>query len=754
MLLTSALSFWGRLVLGLAKVKDKPEYGHPLSVVAGAAFLVFAGWLINGWILNYRGYLTSVYYGGIFGAGLEIFFLKLPEFWSQRNKPGEIKRLLASCSCFSAGVILSLILAFFQAAVWESGRLDVWLFGSTDYFNWALVTDYWLGYVNPDSFHLSYNEQVMFYDSIGTHIIFALYSLSSGETALKAISAFMLTAVIWSGLSVQLLVRKIFGLGFWISLFLTLGVIGGAFFNYLIAKGLVGQLAATAAFMAALTEIYSWPSGQKTAGDQVRFFIPVFCLFMVYQGGFAAFAAFLSLAAGAVHFFTAPQNSFFKRAFESAVSGLKPVFLSLALSVALVPFLSWRVCVRTLESARQAVGWKISFLSPWLLSGLPVYRPEYFTSLAETADYGFSYVLFLAALLGMCLAIGKLSARNSSGISDEVPSCCPDKLNTGLIYSISVIFIISILVYIVSFFVFDNKYQVWKFISYTGLPLSFVPAALIVCLAGFVKKKIIRYSVIGSIAVIAVCVGFGLENLKNLTKMPKTYYGIMSADSFLGTLVRIIVNEDPETNFIFNFSEPADMLLAGEIFKGSKISKFSVMNDSLYFKSNDVFPVINSNNSKYIFITDRDYRTLYNNSPGVREGKNIYVAAKDWVEEHGFADILGIDRERRWLIKDNWAAARILLPEGLRGKEVRVTVTLQERDKNPKSCQPRAYLGIHGPAFARSGPDYPEIYGTAGPELTKDGFLKASVTLEDNSDDLIRCVYLLEKIEVKEASDW
>lgn len=726
----------------MCRAHDKPNYGEPLAVASGAALLVFTGWLINNWISDFRTYLTAVLYGGVLGAGLELLLFTLPRFWREKNKQAAVNNCLVSGSCFSAGVFLSIIISFFHSAVWESGQLDAWIYGSADYLNWAMCTDYLLGSIDPDSFHLSYKARFMLlYEAIGTRILFALYALCYGKMALGAITAFMVTLVIWTGLSVQLLVRKIFGLGYWTSFMVTLGVIGGSFFNYLIAKGQVGQLAAMFGFLAALTEIYSWSPCQKTVREQTRFFLPVFFIFITYPGGFAPFAVFLILAAGAVHFFTDPQKSLFKKAFQACKSGIKPVFFSLALSALLTPFLTWLVIFRTMQSARQMSGWKISFLSPWLLSGLPVYRLEYFNFLTDPNFSVLLYVPFLAVIFIMGLSVSKLS--NTAADSQS------KLLNIRLIYSIIFLFTVSILIYIISFYIFDNRYQVWKFISYIGLPLSFVPSALIVSLVIFIKKKAIRCIIIGSIVILAVIFGFGLKNIINLTKMPGTYYNIISATPFLGIMGRIVSAEDPETNFILNFGDPGDMLFAAEIFKNNKLNKFSVMNDSLFFDSNDIFNVITNKNSKYLFITDRKYENMYNNALGLREGRNIYVTTKDWIEEHGYADIFGIGRERLWLIKDNWASARILLPEGLKGKEVEVTAVVRESDQNSKSCLPRAYLGIHGPTLARSGPDFPEITGIAGPELTESGFLKVSVVIEDNSSDSNVCVYFFNKIEVK-----
>ncbi|MDR1577966.1 MAG: hypothetical protein LBT86_07055 [Deltaproteobacteria bacterium] len=695
------LSFWGRLVLWLAKLEKNPRLGEPLTLLTGGALVVFMGWCLYGLVENYRNYLLIVLYSGAALLFLELLFWRWPVFWRKKDKVAAVKNLLVSHQPLLAAIILALIFSFFHSAIWESGQMEVWLYGSTDYLNWSQLADYWLGLVDPVAHNWNYNVLVMTRDSIGSLIMLALWALASGETALFSISGFLVAMVIWSALFIQALTRRVFGLGFWLSLAITLSVVGGSFFNYLIFKGLVGQLVATVAYLAALTEILAW-RGQPDRKELAQFFIPVFYLFLSYQGAFAAYAFFLALAGVVVYYFRQGRQgreadagkilAWAKRVGRS-LKGARPVLVATLFSFLLAPFMAWHLYARTLEVALRSSGWRISFVNPWLLSGLPIYRPQFFTQLTDQAPV-YGYLLFFVILVGLGYLVNR-SVKNEDNESDPLNS---KQIDIKAIKSLISLLIISIVIYIFGYYIFDNRYHVWKFISYMGLPLAFVPMALLALLVVLLSRRrqraLARGLVFGSVALLTLVLGVGLDNLKDLTKVPKVYYGSMSAKSFLSVLRKIIFTAEPGTHFMVNFTDLADTLFAAEFFKNNSKYKFSLMNRNLFFNANEFFPIILSKKSKYIIISDRNYDKLYNNSQGKREIRRLYVNDPAWVSAYGYVDIQGVDRARDWRVNKDWVLLKILVPEALRGENALLTVKIKNGSPNLAACRPKARLAI------------------------------------------------------------
>jgi hypothetical protein len=391
------LSFWGRLALGLTKLEKSPKLGHPLTMLTGSTLVMFVGWCLCGVVDNYRNYLLIVLYSGFALLTLELLFWRLPSFLRQKDKKIFFARLIASHQPLMAGIILALIFSFFHSAIWESGQMDVWLFGSTDYLSWSMCADYWLGLADPVALNLSYNVELMTWDSIGSHMLLAMWALASGKTALFAISGFMIAMVIWVGLSIQSLMKRFFDLGFLSRLVISLSAIGGIFFNYLIFKGAVGHLVSITAYLLALKEILSW-RGQPNKKEVSRFFIPIFSIFLAYQGAFVAFVFFLGLSA-IVSYFCHQEviKPWPRRAWAAFSGGLKPILVTVLVSFIMSPFLTWHLYIRSYQTAFSVSGWKISFLSPWLLSGLPVYKPDFFLKMTDQVAI-FWYLPFFALL--------------------------------------------------------------------------------------------------------------------------------------------------------------------------------------------------------------------------------------------------------------------------------------------------------------------------------------------------------------------
>ncbi|MDR0548856.1 MAG: hypothetical protein LBI10_05530 [Deltaproteobacteria bacterium] len=745
---TLALSFWGRQGLRLSVKGDEFRYGDPLTLAAGGAILAFSSWVLTLVLSNLRLYLLVFLYSGAFLAILEIVVFYLPIFLRQKDKFAAVKKILQNHELWLAGVILAGVLSFFYAAIWPSGRFEVWLFGSVDYLNWALLTDYWLG-ADPKVLNFTYNSLIMTKDSFGAQVLFAAYALAAGQTALWAVFGFMGAMVVGAGLVIHWFLRRIFGLGFWVSLALTLGVTGGAFYNFLIFKGLVGQLVGSLAYLVALREMFQWPKnlGKK---EYISFFWPIFWLFLAYQGAFIAYVFFLVLAGGIRRFCLWDQgHNLVRRIGATLWGGLKPVALTTGLCFILTPFMAFWLIRRSFETATQTEGWQISFLSPWLLSGLPIYRVEYFTVLSSAAPVYWYFIFFLGLfILGFLANRLGFKYQDESDSKREGQDVKSSDQNVKSIKALILIFSAAIVLYFFGYYFFDNRYQVWKFISYVGLPLAFIYPALIIFVAFKFTNYFIRYVPLVFLAAFSLFWGIGFDNLKDLTEFPEKFYKVMSARTYLAALRDIITRARPGTYFQLNLMRVDDAFFGAEFFKFNSKHKFSYTYGNLHFSPTNVWPYLLTKDSLFTIISDRNYQGLFNGELSERVYNGLFVFDRTWLNEHGYAKIYGILVNEDWAFIKNYVLIKILAPKNLWGQKANLNVALKVEAKNTALKLSSVSLSFNGQSL-----NLPLIDGqvklSSEVAIPENGFLMTGLVVDKDLQKDFEATIFMERVELK-----
>jgi hypothetical protein len=523
---TLVISFWGRLVIWGARLERKPRYGDPLTLVAGSALLAFVGWTLQEFTPSLRSYLLIFLYGGAFLAALELIILRLPWFFRQKDKKNVLAKVIQRHSLFLSAISLAVVMAFFHSAIWPSGQMESWLFGGGDYHNWPFLADYWQGLYDPADMNFTPNEIVILKDSFGTLILMVLWAMASGQTALFVLSGFLLTMVIWSGVSIIAIVRKNFSLGFWAAWAITIGVIGGGFYTYLVFRGQSGHLVAIVSYLVALRELFFWPD-RPSLRDTVRFSLPIFLLFLTYQSGYCAFVFVLAVAAATRHFCQFNCGFSIFGLLKSGMAGVKPVILATLGSALLTPFLGYWLFIRTYSAAVQSIGWKLSFINPFLLSGIPFFRREFFDGANQLPSVNWWYFLFFAIILGLTFLASKKALTEPA-------------IEIKNIYITVIIFMITIIMYIIGYYNFDNRYQVWKFIAYVGLPLSFVPTALLALVVIRGKSALFKTLFYGLLLCFIVFNGIKIDKLSGITELQFKFYDIMSSKTYQSAVRNII----------------------------------------------------------------------------------------------------------------------------------------------------------------------------------------------------------------------
>jgi hypothetical protein len=479
----------------MSKVQKAPKYGEPLVLAAGCIGLFFGGFFLYIFVENYQKFLLSIYWAGAFGAFLDTFFSVFHMFKSEKNRLSVFHKWFLNHQSFLAVCLLAGVLSFFQFVFWDSGQMNSSLLGSPDYLNWGKMADFWINSTDPASWRFPEppnwrpmtHSLVMFKDLLGTKMLFAAYAAALGQSASMTVSGFMLTLLLWLALPIHSLVRKIFGLGFWTSLLVAIGTIGGLLFHFSVYKGQFGELVTALGYLAAINELYSQSRSWFNFRTVAKLFTCVFLVFMACQDSFLVFSFFLAVSGVIYHFFLT-KKPLLARVKKSLYAGITPVFLSTILSAAVMPSIAFIIVYKILEPVRQMVSWNISLINPWLMTGLPFYKFRYFTSLSQPSLLG--YCLFFCFLFFLLFYLNKYNNLLAIKYIINKRTYCYCNFNINIRYIISIIITFSVinLMYLFVYYFYDNKYQAWIFISCIGFPLSFVILSLIIIIFNFMMR--------------------------------------------------------------------------------------------------------------------------------------------------------------------------------------------------------------------------------------------------------------------------
>jgi hypothetical protein len=753
-ILTLSINFWGLVILKLTKLKIYQKIGEHYTLTAGLAAICFITWSTNIFISNFFYLLTIILYLGFLGyLILALFFVK--KLLSVQNKLPLSIDTIKKYDLFLISLLTAVIFSFFYSAIWPSGRMDFWMFSSADYYNWSLACDFWLGRVDTDIIRLTGGNQLQMYDSFGSSLIFGLFSVASGQSALWAIPGFLATVAVWTTTAIMALIRRLFGFGLWPSWLLALGVTGGAFFNYQIFMGLVGQMVAGLAFLAALDELMAGGRGKPRSHDVTRALIPVLLLFLAYPGGFFAYFAVLTMAACLIGFFRSETGPLVSRISGASRAGVGTLVLVLLLCLLLAPFEGFHLFTRSLATYSQKAGWLLPLISPWLVSGLPVFDHAHF--LDETVIWsGPLYALLIPAVLALSWSLWRRPGPDRpAGGEPGSPRPGPDK---PAIVAIALTFVISILGYIFVYFFRGNSYQVWKFASFCALPLSFIFPALLYHLFLTNFNKILKKVLIFVFIIVLLFIPYRLSLYRPITSFAEKFYLVKPPYEYINIISSILSNIEPGSTILIDIVDDTELFLTMEFFKTIKFFNPILLNPNWAFFS---VPIGNYGdplrNDNYVIISRSDFPGLFNGHNTTREDINVHFYSNNWIKEHGYVVLYGVNQGIDWFLLEPYLTARVGLPEALIGQPVKLSIDIEPAEgSDPGSgfCGYSARLAFQ----EKGGPSWVEtpvgrVEGVADASMTSDGVLTATVRLDREAarKPASRCRLTLKSVRVDQA---
>jgi hypothetical protein len=629
------------------------------------------------------------------------------------------------------------------------------MFSSADYYNWAMACDYWLGRVDLDVIRLTYGNYRQMHDSFGSSLIFGLFSVASGQSALWALPGFLATVAVWTTTAIMTLIRRLFSFGLWPSWLLALGVTGGAFFNYQIFMGLVGQMVAGLAFLAALDVLIAFGRGEPRSHDVKRLLIPVLMLFLAYPGGFFAYFAVLTMAACLTGFFRSETGPIVSRISGALRAGVGTLLLVLLLCLILAPFGGFHLFSRSLATYSQKEGWLLPLISPWLLSGLPIYDHAHF--LDETVIWsGPLYALLTPAVLALAWAVwrGPGPDRPAGGESGS-PRPGPDK---PAILSIALTFVISILGYIFVYFIRGNSYQLWKFASFCALPLSFIFPSLLYYLFLMKFNKTIKKALILAFIIVLLFIPYRLSLYRPITSFAEQFYLVKPPYQYINIISSILSNIEPGSTILIDIVDDTELFLTMEFFKTVKIFNPILLNPNWAFASVPIGNYGNPlRNDNYVIISRSNFPRLFNGHNASRTDINVYFYSNNWIKEHGYVVLYGVNQGIDWFLLEPYLTARVGLPEALIGQPVKLSIDIEPAEGSDPGSGFCGYSVLF--AFQEEGgPSWVEtpvgrVEGVADASMTSDGILTATIRLnrEAPKGPAPRCRLTLKSVRVDQA---
>ncbi|MDR3153967.1 MAG: hypothetical protein LBW85_06785 [Deltaproteobacteria bacterium] len=761
MAFTLSLDFWGRLLLRSLKSEDAAAPDGMIPVMAGAAgaFVLFR------WLSFFRRYFEPALAAVVFLGALGALWMLWGRYRAIRLSRGGTlgaaagRALAAPYEWAASAGLIALALGTWYCRLWPTGTLEPCLTLGIDNYFWIFQAGYWMGYSEAYTFGIEYIHPWST-DSFGTYILFAMYSAARGVPAYLAAPGFAFLLLAWTGASLYRLIRGIAGLPRAIAWLMALALAGGALSRALVYLGVYGQLVAGAGFAALMAEALSGRGGP--APGKVRFlrlFFPLLYILMSYQACYLMFAALAGAAlflralfaegAGAAPGAAPPiaRPTFAARAAGAFRKAAAPVLAATFLAAAVCPQAAWQVAVRTVSAALQTTGYGLGFLDPGLFAGFPLIEETPFGVKATVTPL--DWVAFFGAYAVLCaIALRRRAAA------------FPGADRAGL-KAAAALFAACLAAYLIAFAWKGDVYQIWKFVTMSALPLSCVPAALLV-LAVYGAAGGNGKTFAAGLSLAAALIA--LPNLMYYNpRGPRASFNDVRSLVPMITVMREVLDMDRRADLIIvDFAARERSFSAAVIAQYSQIKRMAFVNGVYLLPSMPLY--LNQIQEGAVLYSDRLYPGLYMGSLELPSPLfTVYRYFPEDIRRMGAVSMDGLEPYNRSAGR-RIVRLRVLVPQALRGRDLEARITF-----------PKSLAGLEpscGTATVREGLATPEdsvpFRGVEArirvpEELQKSGYFSLiaefpslrAVPMEEGQAwayyDPTPCRYRFDKVELSEA---
>ncbi|MDR3153971.1 MAG: hypothetical protein LBW85_06805, partial [Deltaproteobacteria bacterium] len=423
-----------------------------------------------------------------------------------------------------------------------------------------------------------------------------------------------------------------------------------------------------------------------------------------------------------------------------------PVLAATFLAAAVCPQAARQVAERTVSAAHQTAGYGLGFLDPGLFAGFPLITETPLGLRGKVTPL--DWALF-------CCSFAVLSAialrRRAAGF--------PGADRAGLRAAVA-LFAVFIAVYLASFAWKGDVYQIWKFVTMTALPLSCVPAALLILAvygAAGGKGKLFPAALALAAAIVAV------PHLMYLNpRGPRASFNNARSLVPIISVMRELLDMDRGADlFIVDFAREERNIAAAAVAQYAQIKQMAFVNGVYFLPTMMLYPKYLKEGT--VLYSDRLYPGLYMGSLELPAASfTVYRYFPDDVRSSGAVAMFGLEPYNRRAAR-RIVRLRVFVPQSLRGRDLEARITFQKGQAglNPYCGTATVREGLASPedSVPFRGEEarirIPEEWQKSGSfNLVAQFPSLRTVPLEGGlawaSDDPNPCWYMFDKVELSE----
>jgi hypothetical protein len=532
-------------------------------------------------------------------------------------------------------------------------------------------------------------------------------------------------------------------------LIIALGLVGGNFYNFLSFSGYYGHLYALICFIIGLSTILSLGANNKLKQKVLSLFFPILFLFTGYQAPFVIFFSLLVFVSFLQGLFikSFEKQLFFVRLKYIIKDNILPLIIPLAIALIILPQLTYQAIKRMIQAATQ-IGMKPEgLIDPFIFSGASFVNESLY--LSNSVATPLSYLFFLLPIIFLAIII----------FFNKDQNVIPATVNINL-KCITILFIICITLYLISFNIFGDTYQVFKFAGYSVLPISFIPIVLVFLSLRFILNQ--KKSIFNITSIISIVLIF----LVPIIQITRPYYPEIRHNKFFSPLPLIyelsnkLTDDKDKSRIIFDFTNEGKNLTAAiltENFNG----KIDFLQGVYFLPSLSDF--LSAFDENAVIYTDKLYTDLYGGD-AVIDNERFFLNRYDYSDllRIGAVSYDGIYPFTHDVTKDT-VKLKILVPFSLRSNSIELNISFSLISGNDQLCN-RSIAKISDNNDEYQNFDIKSIKLNVAENLAAEGILEAEVhfpgfvfipeynNITNKGVNTLLCDYKLQKVRLNPIS--
>jgi hypothetical protein len=376
--------------------------------------------------------------------------------------------------------IYSLIIGFLYLFGFKTNDLQIWIHVNNDIYNWALNSLFIENIAHTKIYIDKFSTGIV--EVFGSYIINYFYSFCIKKEIIKSEAYLLMTLATWSSVFIYYISRKYLENTIFISLLLGIGLLTSIIFNFIVYHGYLGQLIYTVALLCSISTILKFNVDTINKNFLIIFenYVPIAIIVSCYQSSLAVFVfiTFLLQSFTLFNFNEFNINKIFKfyyiylivnKIYKNVITNL--LIILLLLFITLPDFLVNSVSRLISVAKPGAMGWPLVLFNPLELINIS-FRHIFKDPNGSYLILNIIFILFIIILYHYCHKNMYKNLINFKNL--DLNLCRSDFICDKNIKSIFYTWLVCYLTYLYLYLRLNAIYIVWKFATYTIIPLAFI----------------------------------------------------------------------------------------------------------------------------------------------------------------------------------------------------------------------------------------------------------------------------------------